>query len=229
MNILLTPRKKALSQEEPEPAHILKVCSFRHTLENSVFSYVYWLQEVLEITSENPRLGRCIVPDLLPVEEDEVYAEKLHHAFQACAQDVEDNSFLTAIMRESMSLPMRNLVTFSSACETLETVKCHFATMMDPFRLLIFERSLTFEKNNLLEYYSSLDAMDKVYYHVFRKHASDNLKVLWMMTSLTNDLFRNKDIVEEIQLDWTNLHSNPTAVRLIINAHLYHRRVRLRC
>lgn len=226
MNILLTPRKKTLSREEPEPAHTLKASSLQHKLENSVFSYVYWLEEVLDMTMEDPRLARCIVYDLPPVEENDLYAQKLHHALQACAEDAEDNTYLIAIMRESMDFPMRGIIPLCSACETLEAVKLHFAAMMDPFRLLLFERSLTFEKSNLLQYYTSLDAMAKVYYHVFRKHAPEDLKVLWMMTSLTNDLLRNRDIVEEIQLDWTNLHSNPKAVRQIINAHLYHRRFR---
>lgn len=229
MNILLTPRKKTFSQEEREPTHRLKDCSLRHTLENSVFSYVYWLQELLDIGAEDVRLARCIVSDLLPLEENDSYAQKVRSAFHACTEDVEDNNNLMAIMLESMSLPMKNLFLSSTACETLERVKHHFAPMMDPFRLLQFERSLTFEKDKLLQYYTSLDAMAKVYFHVFRKHAPQELEVLWMMTSLTNDLLRNREIIQEIQQDWTNLHSNAAGVRLIINSHLYHRRFRPLC
>lgn len=224
MNILLAPRKKAFSREEPKTAHTHKARSLHHKLENSVFSYVFWFQELSELCAEDPRLAKCVVSDLLPLKDDDLYAEKLQLACQACMDEAENNAYLIDIMRQSMDFSVTQTIPPCSACETVEAVKRHFDAMMDPLRLLLFERAFTFERRKLIEYFTGLDAMTQVYYHVFRKHASKDLQVLWIMTSLTNDLLRNKDIIQEIQLNWTNLHANPNAVRQIINVRLCHRR-----
>lgn len=223
MNILLTPRKKALLREEIEPVHSLRQDALQHTLTDSMISYVFWLQEVVDLALANPLLAQLIVPDLPPLEENDSYLSKVSLALQACSTYHQENQHLMTILTASMDAGMQPATLFPTVCELLETIKTHFAQIMDPFKLLVYERSLTFDRHNLLAYYTSLDAMEKVHYHVFRKHPPQDLEVLWMMTSLTNDYLHNQDIIQDIQLNWTNLHSDAKAVREIINAHLHRR------
>lgn len=222
MNILLTPRKKEISYVERDLPHSPKASRLRSVstrLTDSAFSYVYWIQEVIEILQNSP-FHNFLVLQLPPLGADDEYQNWLDTAAQMCREDSTGNNILNNFLLQSMDpelMPSKSL-----ACENFELIKHRASKMLDPFKLLNFESSLTFDRSNILQFFRALDGMSRVYYHIFREQPSNELRVQWIMTALGNDFFHNRDIVSEVQENWANTYSDPNLLRHILNQHLYH-------
>lgn len=225
---MLASRRKEISDENPELRHRSSQRSsnlLRHTLTDLVFSYVWWFEELSQHLKLSP-YEKLVMMQLPPQEYDQEYLDEFQRRLQNCFENSLQNSNLKLFISVSLDPLMARLAQYQTACENLEAIKLHFAAKMDPFKMLIFERSITYDKYNLLEYYRSLDAMAKVYYHIFRRVASDDLMVQWMMTSLSNDIMANNEIISEINQNWARLYNAPQEIRRIMNKHLHHRRAK---
>lgn len=226
--MLASARRKEIKDENPELRHRSPQRSsnlLRHTLTDLVFSYVWWFEELSQHLKLSP-YEKLVMMQLPPQDFDPEYLDRSQKCLQSCLENPLQNSNLKLFISVSLDSLMARLAQYQTACENLEAIKLHFAARMDPFKMLIFERSLTCDKFNLLEYYRSLDAMAKVYYHIFRRVASDDLMVQWMMTSLSNDVMANNEIISEITQNWARLYNAPQEIRRIMNKHLHHRKAK---
>lgn len=224
--MLASPRKKQVSCEELDLRHRLATDKvMKHTLSDSPFSYVWWYEELMEHIVKTP-YHNMVMMQLPPLECSDEYKQQFMQRIGDCAANPEGNAYLNSLLISSTDSSMKHYLRYPMACENIEAVKAHFAGAMDPFRFLIFENTLSFDRYDFLSFHRLLDTMSKLYYHVFRKAPSKELVVQWMMNSLTNDFLANGTVLHKIQLDWANLHNNPEAILRIINSCLQHRRQR---
>jgi len=225
--MLQSPRKKEITHEESEFTELrhrsLSFTRFRHILTDSLFSYVWWYEEIVDYVMNAPYQNMAMI-QLPPLQQDEEYLRDLASCIDQCSINVQANAYLNSMLQASVDSLMNQFTQFPLFCENFESIKSHFASMMDPFRLLVFERSLTFNRYNLLYFYKDLDAMAKVYFHTFRKAPSSDLLVQWMMSSLSNDIFSNGALLNEIHSNWALLHNDPQGIRRIMNHHLQHKK-----
>lgn len=193
----------------------------RHLLCDSAFSYVWWIEELEEVVLSSPYQG-LVMTQLPPAQQDETYLRQLDNCMQQCATNSAGNTWLNQVIFSSVDNRIANLVTYLFACENLEAIKNHFSSCMDPFRILLLERSVIFNRKNVLDFYTKIDAMTKMYRYAFGISPANSLVVLWMMSSLSNDALNNADVLGEIHQNWPKVHDDPLTIRRIINSHLQH-------
>lgn len=219
----LAARRKEIHNDIPVLRHRAPQCNRRihHILTDSAFAYVWWLEELAQYLATSP-YESMVNLQLPPQEPTTAYAEQCRQCLENCEGNPEANRQLNNFISESVDALLIRLMQHPTASENVEVIKLHFAAMMDPFRMLVFERSLACNSSDLLSFFRALDGMGKVYYHIFRVAPTDDLRVQWMMTALNNDIFANEAILGEIQANWAQLYNNPQEIRRIINHHLHH-------
>lgn len=228
--MIQTPKRKVITQPTYHLAHRHST-SLSHTLTDTVLSYVIWYLEVVKVLDHSPYNGMMVL-DLPPVDPtDSMYERKLANARKNCKIDLSRNlvcaengllnSRINQVLRESLDLSLRHMASNEMACENMEAIKAHFASMMNPFAFYTIESSLVFDSDRLLYFFRLLDVMVKFYFHIFRFYPTDDLIVLWIMTSL-NKSSAEPELRLEIQRNWTHLYNCPDKLRALLNEHLHH-------
>lgn len=108
-----------------------------------------------------------------------------------------------------------------TAAENLEAVRDYFCDRLNAFYLLDLERRLIFDPDRVVEFFLQIDALGKVYFHVFHEIAAPSLKVQWVMQALRNDLAANSDIIDRIQSQWGDITRDPLLLRRLLFRYLH--------